>query len=159
MKFLLVSPFTNASGSSIRFWNIAQALHDRGHRVVYADRKAKFSRWLYSCEGIAYYGCPSSGIFAFDIIISFVFYSFLFLRHLDCAVFYALKPAPNNCIVAVVARLLGKKIFLDVDDLDYAYPGGDLSRSVFRFFFKLFPPMFHLVTFHTPALHDFPNVT
>ncbi len=155
MKFLLVSPFTGASGSAIRFWNIAQALRERGHRVVYSDRIAKHTGPLHSCEGITYYGCPSSGVLALDILISFVFSMCVFIRHIDCTVFYALKPAPNNCIPALAARLLGKKIILDVDDLDYAYLKGGPARTVFRLFFDLFPRFFHLVTYHTPKLREY----
>ncbi|MBN1577955.1 MAG: glycosyltransferase [Chitinispirillaceae bacterium] len=150
-----MSPFTGASGSAIRFWNIAQALRERGHRVIYADRRARNAPSLHFCEGVTYYGCPGSGVLLLDIIFSFFFYSIIFIRHLDCAVFYALKPAPNNCIPALAARLFGKKIILDVDDLDYAYLPEGAGRSVFKFFFDLFPRMFHLVTYHTPALHDY----
>ncbi|MBN1306630.1 MAG: glycosyltransferase [Chitinispirillaceae bacterium] len=155
MKFLLVSPFTGASGSAIRFWNIAQALREKGHRVVYADRRAKKAPSLHFCEGVAYYGCPACGVLLLDIVFSFLFYSTIFIRHVDCDVFYALKPAPNNCIPALAARLFGKRVILDVDDLDYAYLAGGAGRVVSRFFFNLFPRMFHLVTYHTPALHDY----
>lgn len=155
MKFLLVSPFTNASGSSVRFWNMAKALHDRGHRVVLAERRGRERIPLHHCPGVTYCSCPGTGMLLPDIVFSFLFYIALLLRHVDCNVFYALKPAPNNCLPALVAKCLGKKIILDVDDLDYAYLGGGIGRELFRRFFNVFPGMFHLVTFHTPHLADY----
>jgi len=155
MKFLLVSPLTNASGSAIRFWNIAQALVERGHRVVYAERKSGHASQLHACEGVIYYACPTSGIMPLDMALSLLFYMAVFLRHIDCDLFYALKPAPNNCTVALAAKLLGKKTVLDVDDLDYAYLPGAGSRRLLRFFFDGFPRMFPLVTYHTPSLRQY----
>jgi glycosyltransferase involved in cell wall biosynthesis len=154
MKLLLISPFTNASGSSIRFWNIARELSERGHRVVLSERKSRSAPALHSCAGVRYYACPATGVLPADLLISLIFNLYLLMRHFDTDIFYALKPGPNNCIPALVARLIGKRIILDVDDLDYAYLHGAM-RTVFRFFFDLFPRMFHLVTFHTPHLHEY----
>ncbi len=155
MKFLLVSPFTSASGSAIRFWNIARALRDEGHDVVLADRKTRGGGRLHYCEGIRYHGCFSTGAMLPDIVISFFYYCFLLLKYRDCSVFYALKPAPNNCIPALLARVAGKKTLLDVDDLDYAYLGAGFGAAVFRRFFDFFPRFFHLVTYHTPNLAEY----
>lgn len=152
MKFLLVSPFTSASGSAIRFWNIAQALVEAGHTVVYSDRKASGVADLHRCEKVHYAQCPSIGIKSLDILFSLFFFTLLFIRHCDCSVYYALKPAPNNCIPALLAKILGKKIILDVDDLDYAYLNPGKSYRLFRFFFDRFPRYFHMVTYHTPNL-------
>jgi len=152
MKFLLISPFTSGSGSAIRFWNIAQALVEAGHEVVYSDRKASGVPDLHRCEKVRYAQCPSVGSKPFDILFSLIFFTLLFIRHINCSVYYALKPAPNNCIPALIAKLLGKRILLDVDDLDYAYLSPGKGRQLFRFFFDRFPRFFHLVTFHTPNL-------
>lgn len=152
MKYLLVSPLTNASGSAIRFWNIAHALRELGHEVIFADRKARNIQRLHSREGIRYYGFPDTGILSVDILFSFLFYCFVFLRHHDCAVFYALKPAPNNCFVALIAKITGKKIILDIDDLDYAYLRSGIWQRIARWYFDFFPRHFDLITFHTPEL-------
>jgi glycosyltransferase involved in cell wall biosynthesis len=104
---------------------------------------------------VRYRPCVSTGIVPLDIIVSLLFNLLLLARHLDCDVYYALKPGPNNGFPALLARLLGKRIILDVDDLDYAYMKDGVSRSVFRFFFDTLPKRFHLVTFHTPRLHDY----
>lgn len=155
MKFLLVSPFTDASGSSVRFWNIAESLRDRGHTVVYIDRRSRAGNRLHRSSDIRYYSCSSCGIVPLDILFSCFFNMVLFLRYRDSDVFYALKPAPNNCSVALLARLCGKKIICDVDDLDWAYLKPGAARTILHKLFDFFPRLFHLVTFHTPNLHDY----
>lgn len=154
MKFLLVSPFTNASGSAIRFWNIALHLKRKGHEVIFVDRKTKYGKSLYFSDRIKYYSCYSTGNLFIDISISLFYNILVFLKNLDCDVFYALKPAPNNCIPALLSSFFGKKIILDVDDLDYAYLTG-LKCTTFRFFFNLFPRFFPFVTYHTPNLKKY----
>jgi glycosyltransferase involved in cell wall biosynthesis len=152
MKYLLVSPFTNASGSAIRFWNIAHSLRQQGHEVVFADRKARGVRQLHSRDDIRYYGFTDTGVLPLDIFLSLFFYTLVFIRHLDCTVYYAFKPAPNNCLVAFFARIAGKKIILDIDDLDYGYLSNRLLRRFVRWYFDFFPRFFNLVTYHTPEL-------
>jgi glycosyltransferase involved in cell wall biosynthesis len=75
----------------------------------------------------------------------------ILLKNLDSSVVYALKPAPNNCIPALFAKLLGKKVLLDVDDLDYAYLNG-WKNYLFRIMFDFFSRRFAVVTYHTPNL-------
>lgn len=152
MKILLVSPFTSASGSAIRFWNIAQQFRERGWDVIYIDRLERGNRPLYQTDGISYRPSRSIKPLVLDIIYSAVYNIVMLFRNLDAAVFYALKPAPNNCCAAVIAKLLGKKVLLDIDDLDYEYLAPGLKRGVSRFFFRLFPKFFPLVTCHTPNL-------
>jgi glycosyltransferase involved in cell wall biosynthesis len=155
MKFLLVSALTSASGSSIRFWNIARELHERGHAVVLSERRSRTAPALHICEGVRYVPCRSTGVLPLDIAISLLSNLVLLLRHADCDVYYALKPGPNNGIPALIARLLGKRLVLDVDDLDYAYLRNGITRKAFRFIFDMLPRHFDLVTFHTPTLHDY----
>jgi glycosyltransferase involved in cell wall biosynthesis len=155
MKLLLVSPFTSQSGSAIRFWNIALQFRDCGYEVVYIDRSNSTGKPLFRAEGIRY--CPSrtfSPLVA-DILYSTLFTTFMLFRHADCRLYYALKPAPNNCIPALIARLLGKKILLDIDDLDYEYLQPGFKKKIARLFFHFFPRIFPLVTCHTPNLLSF----
>jgi len=156
MKFLLVSPFTNASGSSIRFWNIALHLQKQGHKVVLVERKGnKKKPPIYFSKEITYYASPSAGNLIGDILLSLIFNLIILIRHFNCSVFYALKPAPNNCIPAFIARLFGKKIILDIDDLDYAYWPKSIKRSIAKWYFDAFTKMFPLVTYHTPNLQKY----
>lgn len=154
MKVLLISPFTSASGSAIRFWNIAIELHKKGYKVIYVDRKAPGISQLYCSKDIEYHSCKSTGMLFIDIVISLLFNFYVLLKNLDCQIFYALKPAPNNCIPALLAKFLKKKIFLDVDDLDYAYFIGWKSR-LFKLMFNFFANRFPVVTFHTPNLQKY----
>lgn len=154
MKFLLISPFTSTSGSAIRFWNIAHQLTRHGHAVVYVERAAKDSPPpLYS--GIKYYTSPKIKPLFIDITLSFLFNMIILIRHYDADIYYALKPAPNNCFPALVAKLIGKRIFLDIDDLDYGYFKSGLNYIVSKFFFRFFPRFFELVTCHTQQLQKF----
>jgi glycosyltransferase involved in cell wall biosynthesis len=151
-KILLISPFTSTSGSAIRFWNIALQFNARGYKVVFTDRGSRSGRYLYNADGIMYRpGRIVSPLFL-DILFSTLFNLFLLLRHFDCTLFYALKPAPNNCFPALIARLLGKKTILDIDDLDYEYFSKGIKRTISRFFFHLFPRFFPLITCHTQGL-------
>lgn len=155
IKILLVSPFTSASGSAIRFWNLALQFKANGYGVVYIDRYASSRGPLYSTNGIVYRPSRSISPLVLDIVLSTLFNLFMLLRHFDCRVYYALKPAPNNCIPALIARMLGKKVILDIDDLDYEYYRPGLKRIVAGFFFRLFPRFFPLVTCHTKNLMTF----
>lgn len=156
MKILLVSPFTSASGSAIRFWNIAQQFKDRGFDVVYIDRLERGGKGpLYQTGGITYSPSRSIRPLVLDILYSTFFNIVLLLRNFDAGVFYALKPAPNNCIAALIAKLLGKKVLLDIDDLDYEYLSPGLKKNISRFFFWMFPKFFPLITCHTPNLLAF----
>jgi glycosyltransferase involved in cell wall biosynthesis len=156
MKFLLVSPFTNASGSSVRFWNIALHLQKQGHKVVLVERKGnKKKPPIYFSSEITYYTSPSTGNLIGDILISLLFNVFILIRHFNCSVFYALKPAPNNCIPAFIAKVFGKKIILDIDDLDYAYWPDSKKRSIARWYFDSLSKMFPLITYHTPNLKKY----
>jgi glycosyltransferase involved in cell wall biosynthesis len=152
MKILLVSPFTSASGSAIRFWNIAQQFKDQGFDVVYIDRNLRGQKPLYRIDGIRYSPSPVLKPLILDILVSALYNLFMLFRHLDCSVFYALKPAPNNCFAALIAKLIGKRVLLDIDDLDYEYFNPGLKRSFSRLFFIFFPKFFPLITCHTPNL-------
>lgn len=154
MKFLLISPFTSTSGSAIRFWNIASQLRNHGYKVVYVERAPKDSPPPVF-EGISYYSSPKLNNLYIDIIVSLFFNLFIFFRHLDCSVYYALKPAPNNCLPALLAKLMGKRIFLDIDDLDYGYFDEGAKRTISRFFFDFFPRFFECVTCHTENLSKY----
>jgi glycosyltransferase involved in cell wall biosynthesis len=155
MKFLLVSPFTSTSGSAIRFWNIAVQLHRRGHQVVYVERSRPGEKPFMQDPGVRYHSCRTHGNLYVDILLSTVFNTAILLGNLDSAIYYALKPAPNNCFPALLAKILGKRLLLDIDDLDYGYFGPGVRRTVSRFFFHFFPRFFETVTCHTQKLLEY----
>jgi glycosyltransferase involved in cell wall biosynthesis len=51
--------------------------------------------------------------------------------------------------------MFGKKILLDIDDLDYAYWRPSLKRSFAKWYFDAFTKIFPLVTYHTPNLKKY----
>ncbi|MBD3391342.1 MAG: glycosyltransferase [Chitinivibrionales bacterium] len=154
MKFLLISPFTSISGSAVRFWNIAQHIRRQGHTVVYVERRPAGAP-APRLEGVVYRTSPALNNLALDMIVSLAFNMLVFLRHIDCGVYYALKPAPNNCFPALFARLLFKRTVLDIDDLDFGYLKPGIGRWLSRYFFHHLPRAFHLVTCHTPRLKEY----
>jgi|GEM_PF-774019 len=153
-KFILVSPFTSVSGSAVRFWNIAQNLQNRGCDVVYVERKPKDAP-APALTHIRHLSSPKLKNLFLDILLSTVFNIGVLVRHINCSVFYALKPAPNNCIPALLAKAMGKTVILDIDDLDFGYIEPGFKREVSRFFFNFFPRYFKLITCHTPSLQEY----
>lgn len=152
----MISPFTNVSGSAIRFWNMAIELAWHDYDVVYADRKIKNGKPLFVSRGITYYSCPQTGHFFPDMLLSSLFNIAVFLRHRDCAVLYTLKPAPNNGVVAFLAFLFKKKQMLDIDDLDFAYfSQGSIKYRLYKLFFDHVAKRFPLITYHTPHLRKY----
>ena len=133
MKILFASPFTSTSGSAIRFWNIAAQFKAQGFDVVYTDRNSRGTKPLYQVSGIIYRPSRTFSPLFLDILLSTIFTMALLFRNIDCRIFYALKPAPNNCCAALIARLFGKKIILDIDDLDYEYLRPGLKKRLSRF--------------------------
>jgi glycosyltransferase involved in cell wall biosynthesis len=155
-KIVMISPFTNVSGSAIRFWNMAIELVRHDFEVVYADRKIKNGKALFVNRGITYYSCPQTGHFLPDMLLSSLFNIFVFLRHRDCSILYTLKPAPNNGIIAILAFLMKKRQMLDIDDLDFAYfTQGSVKYRLYKFFFDHFSKRFPLITYHTPQLQKY----
>lgn len=155
MKILLVSPFTSYSGSAVRFWNIAIQLSKQGHSVVYVERKPAGAKPFLNDPDVRYYCSPTFRNLYFDILFSTAYNLFILLKNLDCTVYYALKPAPNNCIPALAAKLFGKRIFLDIDDLDYGYLPQGFRRNLAYYFFSFFPRFFEIITCHTDKLKEF----
>lgn len=154
MKLLLVSPFTSTSGSAIRFWHIARHLARRGHRVVYAERRPQ-GEPPPPFQSVEYHSTPKLPNLYLDIVLSLTANLLLLARHFDCTIYYALKPAPNNGIPALVAKLMRKRVFLDIDDLDYGYFPPGLRRRLSKLFFDALPRHFELVTCHTQKLREY----
>jgi len=106
-------------------------------------------------EGVTYLPCRTYGNLYLDIVLSLLHNLTVLMRHADCDIYYCLKPAPNNGIPALLARLLGKRIILDIDDLDHGYFPPGIRLRISRFFFDRLPRWFELVTCHTPRLLEY----
>lgn len=154
-KILLVSPFTGISGSAIRYVNIAKQLKRHGYSVIYVERESPHTTLPPIDNEIPTYRCKVSGNVYLDILRSLFFNLKILLLHWDLSVFFALKPAPNNCIPALIAKVFNKRIILDIDDLDFGYFPIGIKRSISQFFFNFFPRFFPLITCHTQSLKDY----
>jgi len=155
MKILLVSPLKSTAGSVVRFWNIALQLQKKGHTVVYVERRANTMAPQFSDPNIRYYSSRTYSNLYIDLFMSALYNLIVLMRHCNCSVYYALKPAPNNGIPALIAKCMGKRILLDIDDLDYGYFGKGMRRTMSYFFFRHLPRFFCYVTCHTRKLSDY----
>jgi hypothetical protein len=129
----------STAGSVVRFWNIALQLQNNGHTVVYVERRANGMMPQFSDARIRYYSSPTYSNLYADLIASLLFNVVILLRHCNCSVYYALKPAPNNGIPALIAKCMGKRILLDIDDLDYGYFDRGMSRIMSYVFSGIYP--------------------
>jgi glycosyltransferase involved in cell wall biosynthesis len=109
----------------------------------------------FSNPDIRYYSSPTYTNLYIDLFMSAFYNMLILLRHCNCSVYYALKPAPNNGIPALVARCMGKRILLDIDDLDYGYFDKGMRRTMSYFFFRHLPRFFNVITCHTKKLSNY----
>jgi len=134
MNIMVISSLSQQSGSSIRNRGICLGLSSFKHSVEYIEpqrtEKIKFliaaSRAILKCVFLKY-----------DVVL-------------------AMKPFPNACIPAILAKYArGSKIILDIDDVEYLYHKNLLIKKLFIFFHCLFPGFFDRVTVHNYALEKF----
>jgi glycosyltransferase involved in cell wall biosynthesis len=63
---------------------------------------------------------------------------------------------PNTCLPALFLKYIFKgKIILDIDDLDFEYYPRGVRRDLVRFFLRLFPRHFDVITTHNNHLRNF----
>lgn len=154
MKILMLNSLTEQSGSGVRFWSIAKELSRRGHSVFFLERSVTRNGRKKSA-GIRYRSSVDSGIQWLDILRATWLNLFHGLTYRPHWVF-VLKPMPNVCLPALLLKIIFKsKAIVDIDDLDFAYYPDGLRRFLVRFFFKLFPRHFDMVTTHNEHLRDF----
>ena len=143
MKILLVSPLKSTAGSRSSFLEYCPAnSRKKGHTIVYVERKANGMAPQFSDPHIRYYSSRTYSNLYVDLLMSALYNLFILLRHSNCSVYYALKPAPNNGLPALVAKCMGKWIMLDIDDLDYGYFDKRASADDVVFVFQAFTPFF-----------------
>ncbi|MDH3976561.1 MAG: glycosyltransferase [Deltaproteobacteria bacterium] len=133
MKILLYSSLAEDTGGAIRAAYIREALERCGHDVVYV-KPLKKTRPL-----------------KFDFLLSLPSYTFAALTT-PCHVAMAIKPYPNTGLPLLLRKMLGTKIVIDVDDLDYAYREGGIISWVGEKIQKPFPRLCDMVTYHNDNL-------
>lgn len=149
----MISSMNERSGSSRRFQALARELALLGHSVLYLERGSP--RRTEESPGLTLRFTREARWLPATVLHATAFNSAAAL-FAQADVVYALKPLPNASIPALLKGLFAPraKLVLDVDDLDFGYyPDGLMSR-VTRGFFRLFPPLFHLVTTHNEILRD-----
>lgn len=134
MKILLYSSLAEDTGGAIRAAYIREALVRCGHEVVYVKPLEK-TRPL-----------------KFDFLLSLPSYTWAALTT-ACDVAMAIKPYPNTGIPLLIRKMLGTKIVMDVDDLDYAYREGGIISWVGEKIQKPFPKLCDMVTYHNDNLY------
>jgi len=149
----MLNALTDQSGSGVRFWGIAQELAQLGHSVFFIERTVKKNGRANS-RAVGYDSTLDTGLLWLDILRATLFNIRRGLPLRPHLVF-VLKPFPNTCIPALLfKKILGSKIILDVDDLDFAYYSRGLMHVLAHMCFKVFPPRFDFVTTHNLLLES-----
>lgn len=147
----MLNSLTEQSGGGVRFWSIAREMANRGHSLFFLERTIA-ENYRRRKEGIQYRSSKEIGVLWLDILRATWLNLFHGLVFRPKYVF-ALKPLPNTCIPAILLKYIFKcKIILDVDDLEFEYYPYGFRRRLIRFFFRLFPSHFDLITTHNPYL-------
>ncbi len=147
----MISPLTPESGSSVQFWSICRELGNLGHNVYYLER-ALLKNQKKTAKNIRYFRsidfCP---FLSLNILFS-LFFNVIISIFIKADIVFVLKPLPNACIPAILKKLSGAKIILDIDDLDYEFYKNRLLKKIAYSFFRYFPKQFHKVTFCSKEL-------
>ncbi|HEB41590.1 MAG TPA: glycosyltransferase [Candidatus Dependentiae bacterium] len=153
MRILLISSLTNDSGSGKRLWSIARELGRLGHCVHYLERAKKGTKKV--AQNVVYHSSPViASSLVLEIFVALI-YNTVYCLFIRADIVFVLKPLPNSCIPGLLKRVLGAKIIVDVDDLDFEYYEQGLWKKIVHFCFNYFPPLFNKVSVHTDALKDY----
>jgi glycosyltransferase involved in cell wall biosynthesis len=151
MKILIVGSLTDNSGSSLRNWEVANALATLGHQVSYSEPSQLNRKPLFS--SVIYYPAPYFNFpFFLGFVPSFFFYSQLLLKNRFDLIIVA-KPFFHSSLPVL---LFGKQAIkvLDVDDLEYEYHFG-LSRFLVKFTTTSCIKLFKYYSCHNNNLKSF----
>lgn len=151
MKFIILSSISINSGTGIRIFNIAKNLSENNEVVLTG---------LGEKEGVKgkvkYVKIPklrSRMLTHFmSLIVNFIV---VLLNRADFVI--ASKPLPTSCLPAMLCKMIGRKIILDVDDLEHGYWKGTKFECPLKFFDRMFPKFFNRVTTHTKELKKYLN--
>lgn len=131
MRILLLCAAPTDSGCWLKTKYLGKSLDKAGHKVFYI--KPVYSKPLMM-----------------DYILSLGKYVFLSL-FIKCDVIIGIKAYPNVTIPMLMKKFTGAITVLDLDDLDYAYREGLISK-VSKAVQAPFPRIFDLVTYHNDNL-------
>lgn len=154
MKILVICPLTTKGGGAITSWDISKQLGALGHQVVFIERAA-INDPQKTAPSVKY--LRSIDIFPLlplNILSSFFFNTLVvFFARPDLVL--ALKPLPNSCLPALIAKLIGAKTIIHINDLDYEFYPKGVVKTVQKFFYRLFPRLFDRVSFPSLKLMQY----
>ena len=154
MKILMLNALTERSGSGVRFWSISKELALRGYSLFFLERSIGKNGRRGKSE-LEYRSTVDTGMLWVDILratLLNLYQGLVFRPHWV----FALKPMPNTCLPALFLKYIFKgKIILDIDDLDFEYYPRGPRRHLVRFFLKLFPRHFDVITTHNNHVRNF----
>lgn len=132
---------------------MARVLADTGFEITFLERK---SSGIPDREhpGIRYISVPEGNHLFLNITRSLL-RGLMLVGSSRWRAVYALKPMPNTVLPALLARLLGITIAVDVDDLDFEYYPAGWARKIVYWSFLLAPRYFHAISYHVPPLREF----
>jgi glycosyltransferase involved in cell wall biosynthesis len=154
MKILMLNALTERSGSGVRFWSISKELARQGYSLFFLERSID-KNGRSGKSDFQYRSIVDTGMLWVDILRATLLnlhQGFIFRPHWV----FALKPMPNTCLPALFLKYIFKgKIMVDIDDLDFEYYPRGPRRHLVRFFLKLFPRYFDVITTHNNHLRNF----
>lgn len=153
MKILVICPLTTDSGGSVTSWSIAEQLANLGHKVFFTERGFLNSPKRNSSSVKYLRSIDIVPVLPLNILVSMIFNTLavLFIR---ADVVFTLKPLPNACFPAMVAKLLGAKTILHINDLDHEFYKG-IFKKIMCFFYRFFPRFFDRVSFPSINLKEY----
>ena len=154
MNVLMISPLTPESGSAIQFWSMCRELGKLGHNVYFLER-ALFRNQKKTSRNVRYF--RTIDVFPFlplNILLSLIF-NVVVSIFIKADIVFVLKPLPNSCIPAIMKKLFGAKIILDIDDLDYEFYKNNILKKIMFLFFEVFPRFFDGITFCSRKLMNY----
>ena len=146
MKFIILSSISINSGSGIRIFNIAKELSKKNDVILTGIGNKKSDM-----GNVKYIGIPKMKSRLLTHFVSLIMNSIVVKTNRADFVISS-KTLPSSCIPAIISRIAGRKIIVDVDDLEYGYWKGTRFEGFLRFFDRALPRFFNKITTHTKEL-------
>lgn len=153
MRILLLSSVEHDSGSALRFRGLAGALARRGHDVHLLEPAPPGSH-PETPAGVVRHPCPRLPVRPELQAPLWLLHGIVAVVRLRPEVCWSLKALPNVWLPALLARRLGARVAVDLDDLDEAYYPSGVSRRIVREFFSWAAAEADDVTTHTEPLRE-----
>jgi phosphatidylinositol alpha-1,6-mannosyltransferase len=153
MRILLLSAVEHQSGSALRFRGLAGALVRRGHDVFLLEPVPPDSR-PETPPGVTRLPCPRLPVRPEAQAPLWTGHGAAAVRRVRPDVCWTLKALPNVSLPAALARRLGARIAVDLDDLDYGYYEPGPVRTIVKRFFDRAAETADDVTVHTEPMRE-----